>query len=90
MFVCSVNGLSAWRCAIINGMGHNKPEITSEHINQIKTLMYENPGWNRTVLSKKLCELWDWKSLAGQIKDISCWDLLRSLDRKGLISLGTV
>jgi hypothetical protein len=68
-------------------MGHNKPEITSEHISQIRTLIYENPDWNRTVLSKKLCEAWDWKSPAGQAKDISCRDLLRSLERKGLISL---
>jgi len=50
-------------------------------------LIHENPGWNRTVLSKKLCEAWDWKSPLGQIKDISCRDLLRSLDRKGLIQL---
>jgi hypothetical protein len=68
-------------------MGHNKPEITSEHINQVKTLIDENPNWNRTTLSKKLCEMWDWKSPTGQIKDISCRDLLRSLDRKRLISL---
>jgi hypothetical protein len=68
-------------------MGHNKPLITNEHINQIRELINENPDWNRTVLSKKLCELWDWKSPVGQYKDISCRDLLRSLDRKGLICL---
>ena len=68
-------------------MGHIKPAITCEHINQIKTMISENPDWNRTVLSKKLCEMWDWKSPVGQIKDISCRSLLRSLDRKGLISL---
>jgi hypothetical protein len=68
-------------------MGHNKPLITGEHISQIKMLINENPSWNRTFLSKKLCELWDWRSPVGQYKDISCRDLLRSLDKKGLISL---
>lgn len=68
-------------------MGHNKPVITAEHIDQIKVLINEHPEWNRTVLSKKLCEIWDWRSPIGQIKDISCRDLLRSLDKKGLIYL---
>jgi len=68
-------------------MGHIKPTITDRHINQIKVLISENPYWNRTILSKKLCEMWDWKSPVGQIKDISCRDLLRSLDEKGLIRL---
>jgi hypothetical protein len=68
-------------------MGHNKPIITDEHISQINDLINNNPSWNRTVLSKKLCEIWDWKSPTGQIKDISARDLLRALDKKGLICL---
>jgi len=31
--------------------------------------------------------LWDWKSEVGQIKDLSCRDLLRALDQKGQIKL---
>jgi len=68
-------------------MGHIKPKITEEHINQINHLIDTNPDWNRTTLSKELCEVWGWKSPAGQIKDISCRDLLRALDKKGLIHL---
>ena len=68
-------------------MGHNKPEITESHIEQIRQLIDTNPSWTRSALSRKLCEMWDWKSSVGQIKDISCRDLLRSLDRKGLICL---
>jgi len=68
-------------------MGHNKPNITIEHIKQINQMIEDNPSWNRTFLSKKLCELWDWKSSVGQLKDISCRGLLRSLDKKGLIRL---
>ena len=68
-------------------MGHNKPNITIEHIDQINQLINENPSWNRTYLSKRLCELWGWQSSVGQLKDISCRGLLRSLDKKGLIQL---
>jgi len=50
-------------------------------------LINENPDWNRTFLSKRLCEIWDWRSPVGQLKDISCRDLLRSLNEKGLINL---
>jgi hypothetical protein len=34
-----------------------------------------------------LCELWDWRIPGGQIKDISCRDMLRALDKAGKIEL---
>lgn len=68
-------------------MIHNQPKITDAHIEQIRQLIKDNPDWHRTRLSKELCILWDWRSPANQIKDISARDLLRSLDRKGLIDL---
>jgi len=68
-------------------MGHNRPNITDEHVTQIRQMIAANPDWHRTKLSKELCVLWDWKSQVGQIKDLSCRDLLRSLDKKGLICL---
>jgi len=68
-------------------MGSNRPTITDKHIEQINDLINLNPDWNRTVLSQKLCEIWDWRSPTGQIKDINARDLLRALDKKGLISL---
>ena len=68
-------------------MGHQRPKITHQHIKQIRQLLVDHPDWNRTKLSKELCELWDWKSNVGQLKDISCRDLLRILDVKGQIAL---
>jgi len=68
-------------------MNTNRPTITEKHIYQINDLISRNPDWNRTVLSQRLCEIWDWRSPAGQIKDISARDLLRALDKKGLINL---
>jgi hypothetical protein len=49
--------------------------------------MLQNPGINRTHLSRKLCELWDWRFLSGDLKDMSCRDLLRKLSRQGKIIL---
>jgi len=63
------------------------PKITNEHIDQINRLINNNPSMNRTALSRELCRLWDWRSPTGQIKDISARDMLRSLDKKGLICL---
>ena len=68
-------------------MINNMPKITGEHINQINKLISENPDMNRSALSRELCRLWDWRSPTGQIKDISARDMLRTLDKKGLICL---
>ena len=61
--------------------------MTPERIEQINKLICDNPGWNRTRLSKELCELWDWKGENGIQKDISCRDVLRALDAAGKIAL---
>jgi len=68
-------------CNNIN-KGHQRPEITQQHVEQIKQFIVEHPDWHRTRMSKELCELWDWKSDVGQIKDLSCRDLLRALKKK--------
>jgi hypothetical protein len=68
-------------------MGHIRPEITQQHTEQIKRLLGEHPDWHRSRLSKELCELWGWKSDVGQLKDISCRDLLRDLEAGGQITL---
>lgn len=65
----------------------NKPKITEELIAQINGIVSLNSDWNRTHISKTLCEIWDWRSPAGQIKDISCRDMLRALECRGLIRL---
>ena len=61
--------------------------MTPERIEQIKNLIEENPSWHRTKLSQELCKIWDWKGENGQLKDISCRDVLRALDAEGKIRL---
>jgi len=61
--------------------------MTSERIAQINQLIAENPDWHRTKLSQELCRIWDWRGENGQIKDVSCRDVLRALDAAGKIKL---
>jgi hypothetical protein len=65
----------------------NRPEITTERIDEIKRLIADNPNITRTHLSLRLCEVWGWQSPSGQPKDISCRDMLRALDKAGTITL---
>jgi hypothetical protein len=64
-----------------------RPDTTPERIEQINRLIAENPGWHRTKLSQELCKLWGWIGENGQIKDVSCRDVLRALDAAGKIGL---
>jgi len=68
-------------------MRYFRPEINKEHIEQIKSMISSNPDWHRTKLSKELCKVWGWQGANGQIKDISCRDMLRDLGNAGIINL---
>ena len=61
--------------------------MTPERIEQIKRLIADNPGWHRSRLSQELCMVWGWIGENGQIKDVSCRDVLRALDAAGKIEL---
>ena len=61
--------------------------MTPERIKQINELIESNPEWHRSKLSQELCKIWGWKGENGQIKDVSCRDVLRALDAAGKIKL---
>lgn len=65
----------------------NRPEITDEKIELIKRLIAENPNMGRTKLSVTLCEMWGWRGQNNSLKDMSCRDMLRALDKAGKITL---
>lgn len=65
----------------------NRPEITDEKIELIRRLIAENPNMGRTKLSVTLCEMWDWRGQNNKLKDMSCRDMLRALDKAGKIVL---
>ena len=64
-----------------------RPEIGDEQLRQIELIMEENPEMHRTQLSKELCKLWDWRFPSGDLKDMSCRNLLRKLAAQGKIVL---
>jgi hypothetical protein len=45
------------------------------------------PSWNRTHLSRKLCQHWNWRNAAESLKDMACRSLLLKLEERGLIAL---
>jgi len=65
----------------------SRPSVTDELLAQIRQTIEANPTWGRTRISKRLCELWDWRTPGGITKDISCRDMLRAIDKAGLIRL---
>lgn len=65
----------------------NRPEMTDEKVALIQKLIAENPNMGRSKLSVILCEMWDWRGSNGQLKDMSCRDLLLSLAKAGKIVL---
>ena len=62
-------------------------KIAPEDIELIKKLIDTNPSWGRTRLSKELCILWSLKSANGNLKDMSCRNLLLKLEKDKLIKL---
>lgn len=68
---------------------YKRPEITEERIEFIRQFIEMNPDKGRTRLSIMLCEIWDWRDSSGRTKDMSCRDMLTSLDKAGKISLPT-
>lgn len=53
----------------------------------IRRLLAETPCRHRTRLSMDLCEIWNWRNAAGQLKDMACRTLLLKLEKRGLIVL---
>ena len=64
-----------------------KREIGPNEVAQIKELIETTGDRGRTHISKELCRLWDWRLPNDQLRDIGCRDLLRRLERRGLIQL---
>jgi len=59
-------------------------------IESIRRLIAANPEASRWALSRKLCEIWDWKQPNGALRDMVCRGLLLMLERGGEIELPPV
>jgi hypothetical protein len=61
--------------------------LSADDLSGLRALIAEHPEWNRTALSRRLCELWGWRNTAGQLKDMAARTLLLKLAGRGLIDL---
>jgi hypothetical protein len=61
--------------------------IRAEDLILIRGLISTEGHRGRSHISNRLCEIWDWRQANGRFRQIACRDLLRQLDRKGLVKL---
>lgn len=61
--------------------------LSSEDVGFIGRMIAEHPQWSRRRLSQVLCEHWNWRNGAGQLKDMAGRSLLLKLHERGHIQL---
>jgi hypothetical protein len=64
--------------------------ISGSEILFLRQFIADHPELSRYALSRKLCELWQWKQANGALRDMVCRGLLLLLDRAGEIQLPPV
>lgn len=62
-------------------------KITEQDVIFIRELIAQNPGASRRVLSRRLCEAWNWRQANGVLRDMVCRGLMLMLHRAGYIEL---
>lgn len=62
-------------------------EFTTEELQQIRTLIKNNPQYNRMRLSKEVCKMFGWLKPDGKLKDMSCRVAMLRMHRDGIIQL---
>lgn len=66
---------------------YRKRIITQNDLSFILKIINEYRSEGRSAISRKLCEVWDWRQANGQLKDGVCRGLLLQLERNQLITL---
>lgn len=62
-------------------------KIEAGDLEQIGLWRATHPDWSRRRLSEELARHWDWRTPAGQLKDIATRDVLNRLEARGLVVL---
>lgn len=62
-------------------------ELGPPELGFIRQLILDHPDWSRWRLSRVLCQLWNWRNAAGQLKDMASRTLLLRLQERGHIQL---
>lgn len=66
---------------------YRKRIITQDDISFIRKVIKELWSKGRTAISRRLCEVWDWRQTNGYLKDGVCRGLLLRLEQEQLITL---
>jgi hypothetical protein len=66
---------------------YRKRVITPEDLIFIRKVIDVHQSQGRSAISRRLCEVWDWRQANGQLKDGICRGLLLQLERNQLITL---
>ena len=61
--------------------------ITQDDITFIRKEIVDHNSESRTAISRRICQVWNWRQVNGQLKDMVCRGLLLILERQQLISL---
>ncbi len=61
--------------------------FSSTELDQIRSLIKHNPGFNRSRLSREVCEMFHWLKPDGKLKDMSCRVAMLRMHEDGLIGL---
>lgn len=65
-------------------------EVQEEDLPQIRDLIADCPKASRRELSRRLCEVWNWRQQNGALRDMVCRGLMLALHRAGHIRLPEV
>ena len=61
--------------------------IQPDDLELIRQLVLQEGARGRTYLSRRLCQVWDWRQANGRFREIACRDLLRQLEARDFIQL---
>ena len=65
-------------------------EFSQEILRRIQQAIDEDPALRRGALSRRVCGWLNWRTVLGQLKEVSCRVALLKLHRRGLLCLPTV
>lgn len=68
-------------------MRYRGKAVTDEEVVFIRKFIAQNSGDSRWMLSRKLCQIWDWRQPNGALRDMVCRGLMLQLARAGQIEL---
>jgi len=61
--------------------------FTEEDLGLLESWRQEHPQWSRYRLSRELAHHWNWRTPAGQLRDMAARHFLHKLEQRGLLTL---